>query len=172
MAVGEDKLLPTYLIPEKEDPVEVDRCYRLEELELTASDADADADGEDDAGFEVVDPAGSGYGAFILQATADDDTIASALPSADVLDVVLGTTPRVPDTFGTEELWNKLSEDPKMMQLFIERMRRPDCLALAKRDGEILRDMARAAERVRHNLLSKLIELRGRECEVAPASGC
>jgi len=59
-----------------------------------------------------------------------------------------------------------------MMQLFIERMRRPDCLAWARRDGAILRDMARAAERVRHNLLSKLIELRGRGCQVARASGC
>ena len=169
VAVGEDELLPTDLMPDKEDPVEGDRCYRLDELELTDSDADADADGEDDAGFAVVDPAGSGYGAFMLQAATDEDTIASVLPSADVVDFVLGTTPRVPDTPGTEELCNKLSEDLMMMQLFIERMRGPDFLAWARRDGAILRDMVRAAERLRHTFLSKLIELRGRGSEVATA---
>jgi len=92
-----------------------DGCYRLEELALTDSDADADADGKDDDGLAVVDSDGRGYGAFMLQAAADNDTIASVLPSPDFVDIVLGATPRSPDTPGIEKLRNKLSEDLMIM---------------------------------------------------------
>jgi len=92
-----------------------DGCYRLDELALTDSDADSDADEKDYDGLALVDSDGSGYGAFMLQAAADNDTIASVLPSPDFVDSVLGTTPRSADTPGIEKQRNKLSEDLMIM---------------------------------------------------------
>jgi len=104
----------------------------------------------------------AGYGVSLLQAAVDDTAIASVLPSADIVDAVLGgTIPYAADAAGREQLCDKQAEDLMMLQFFIERVRGPDFVAWAGRDENLLGDFARAAERLRLLLLCKLIACRG-----------
>ena len=149
-------------MPGEDEPVKRGRLYRLDGVLL---DSDDDPDGEENAtmaggDFHVMgaDEAGCGVSSLQLQAAVEDTAIASVLPSADIVDAVLGgTIPYAADAVGREHLCDKLSEDLMMLQLFIERVRGPDFVAWARRDGALLRGMARAAERPRPLLLCKLI---------------
>jgi len=53
----------------------------------------------------------------------------------------------------------RLEEELTMMELFIMRLRTPKFESWARKDGELLRDVALAAERLRHTLLTKIVAL-------------
>jgi len=158
--VGEDELLPVDWMPGEDEPVKGGRLYRLDGVLL---DSDDDQDGEENltmAGgdFHVMGADEAGCGVSLLQAAVEDTAIASVLPSADTVDAVLGgTIPYAADAAGQEHLCDKLSEDLMMLPLFIERVRGPDFVAWARKDGALFRGIALAAERPRHLLLFKLI---------------
>jgi len=158
--VGEDELLPVDWMPGEDEPVKGGRLYRLDGVLVGTDD---DPDGEENAtmaggDFHVMGADEAGCGVSLLQAAVEDTAIASVLPSADIVDAVLGgTIPYAADALGREHLCDKLSEDLMMLQLLIERVRGPDFVAWAWRDGALLRGIARAAERPRPHLLCKLI---------------
>jgi len=139
--VGEDELLPVDWMPGEDEPVKEGRLYRLDGVLL---DSDDDPDGEENAtvaggDFHVMGADEAGYGVSLLQAAVEDTAIASVLPSADIVDDILGgTIPYAADAAGREHLCDKLSEDLMMLQLFIERVRGPDFVAWPRRDGALL----------------------------------
>jgi len=167
--IGEDMLLPERSRPRFDVPVEGDRCYRLEELGADESDddcSDGDSMGDDD-GHQCArtstraNPTEDGFGAFLLEGAAGDEPLAPFLPSAAVVQTVLGSRTYSSETPDAVPLARALEEELILVQLFIARLRTPEFLAWARRDGVLLRDMALAAERLRHAIVCRMVDLDG-----------
>ena len=162
---GEDMGRPAEQAPYDDEPVEGDRCYRLEELDLDDSDDELDVE---EAGAPSsrrqaggVCDAEQGYAAFLMQAAVEDPDLAVALPEEEVVDLVFGAALPVPASARAWRMRCRLEEELTMMELFIARLHGPAFVAWARRDGVLLRDIASAAERLRHTFLSKIVELEG-----------
>jgi len=102
-----------------------------------------------------------GYAAFLMQAAVEDPDLAVALPEEEVVDLVFGAALPVPASARAWRMRCRLEEELTMMELFIARLHGPAFVAWARRDGVLLRDIASAAERLRHTFLSKIVELEG-----------
>lgn len=158
---GEDIVLPDDEHPDLDTPVHGDRSYQLDDLELT----DSDNEGDEGAAAAVaatntgVGSAEHSTGNFLLQLAIEDANLALALPATAVVDVVLGGTVHTPGSLEASTMRCRLEEELTMMELFITRMRTPDFESWARKDGVLLRDVALAAERLRHTLLTKMVAL-------------
>jgi len=161
--VGEDEFLPVEWIPGEDEHVKWHRLYRLDVV-LTASDNDPDEEENSTTGgghCHVLGADDARYGVSLLQAAVDDTAIASVLTSADTVDALLGRTiPYAAEAARREQLCDKLSKDLMMLQLYIEQVRGPTFVLWARRDGAVLRDIERAAGRLCHLLICKLIACR------------
>jgi len=166
--VGEDMLLPERSRPRGDVPVEGDRCYRLEELGAAESDDEGSdmgsAHGDDGHCCartcpRRASPGEDGFGAFLLEGAVGDDTLSPFLPSAAVVQTVLGSTAFTSDSPDAVSIARALEEELILVQLFIARLRTPEFPAWARRDGVLLRDMALAAEHLRHAIVCKMADL-------------
>jgi len=74
---------------------------------------------------------------------------------------VLGTTTLAPDQPRAVAVRRRLEEELIILQLPISRLRTPDFVAWATKNDVLLRDIGRAAERLRHSVTGSLVDLTG-----------
>jgi len=147
-------------------PAEGPRSYTLERDDLDGEDSDTDADSDaddvDDALpiFQPVDQA-KGNGEFLLQAAAEDDGVSPFLPSVDVVDAVLSTATYAPSSRRAALVRSRVEEDLVLVQLLIARLQTTEFVDWVRRDGVLVRDVERAAQRLRHALIRALVKLTG-----------
>jgi len=96
-----------------------------------------------------------------MSVDADHADLRFATPSAEVVDVVLGQVVHDVGSSDAVRIRYRLEEDLTMMEPLLVRLRTPGFVSWAMRDGVLLRDIAIAAERLRHTLLLRIVSLQG-----------
>jgi len=129
-----------------EVPLEGGRLYELEDAYMVAPDSEEEAE-DGRAGiinhapcchpFAEANPRPTPPGPrdFLVLRAVGDDAIAAILPSADVIDAMLGTVEHAPSSPAAARLRGMINEDLILVQLFLQRMRTPAFLSWVGRDG-------------------------------------
>jgi len=101
-----------------------------EELEASESDDDGSTAGDEELSclHHIEAPPTLNIGTFFMQMAVGEDAVATALPSADAFDSVLGTAVPAYNSPQAKILGVKVEEDLMMLKLFLERLRTPEPL--------------------------------------------
>ena len=128
--------LPDDEHPDLDTPVNGDRSYQLDDLELTDSDNDGDAGAA--AAVAAANPgvrsAEHCTGKILLQLAVEDADLAVALPATAIVGVVLGRTVHTPGSLEASTMRCQLEAELTMMELFIMWLRTPNVLQEATED--------------------------------------
>jgi len=164
-ADGRDATVAAYGKP-VDAPAEGPRSCTLERDDLDGEDSDADADSDaddvDDALpiFQPVDQA-KGNGEFLLQTASEDDGVSPLLPSVDGVDAALSTATYAPSSRRAALVRLRVEEDLVPVQILIACLQTTEFVDWVRRDGVLVRDVERAAQRLRHALIRALVKLTG-----------
>ena len=171
--IGEDMGRPRKNCPYAGAPVDGDRCYQLDALDVPDSDddTDTDVDGFDtsdvgDAPADGIAEAPHGNGTLLMQSAVGDPKLSAVMPSAEVVDVVLGTAAPAAGSSDCLTMRAMLEQELTMMELFLVRLRGDAFVTWARKSGVLLRDVATAAERLRHAFLTNLVALRAQNLDI------
>jgi len=83
------------------------------------------------------------------------------LPSVDVVDAVLSTATYAPSSLRAALLRSRVEEDLVLLQLLLARLQTTEFVEWVRRDGVLVRDVERAAQRLRHALIRVMVKLTG-----------
>jgi len=100
-----------------------------------------------------------GRGAFLMQAAAGDPDLTAVMPSTEVVDAVLGSAAPASGSSDCLILRAMLEQELTMMELLLVCLRGNAFVTWARKSGALLRDVATAAEHLRHAFLTKLVAL-------------
>lgn len=149
------------------EPIEGERVYNLlDDMEHSDEEADRDAVADEtdtglqqpDSDSEPLPPPSDQTARFLLQFAAKDATVASLMPARSVVDLVFQPMPDANDADHTmtDADAAKMQEDVLMLTMLLARLHTPTFLEWVERDGILVDDVRRAAERLKSTMLRRI----------------